>query len=77
VIYQLLPSDCTAPWMSLHSSIPHRTEWQKPEESNQKHITRLLILRQWVEQRLAMHAVDDGSEEETKQYQPPQYFAAE
>ena len=65
MIYQLLPSDRTAPWMSLHSSIPRKTEWQKPEGSNQKIITSLLILRQWVEQRLAMHALDDGSEEET------------
>ena len=40
--------------MSLHSNIPRKTEWQKPDESNQKVITSLLILRQWVEQRLAI-----------------------
>ena len=35
VIYQLLPSDRTEPWMILHSNIPHKTEWQKPEEMNE------------------------------------------
>ena len=35
VIHQLLPSDRTEPWVILHSNIPRKTEWQKPEEINQ------------------------------------------